>query len=266
MKKSIYKYKCRKYISPRRDILNKLYNRITMWAQRIRPSGSLQSRRRFLVLERYVQLSVNTYPRSFPRASRNKNRLTGSFSVPSGNDVAAQRPSIYFPTPALANGAPRRASGRARERRTRNHPLYLLTFSSRSRDQQHRAQQQLDEHRGFGRRSRRFAAPAAAERLQGRRSILSGGQHSSSSRSSSAGHGGADPASRAPTGPLPRASASAAAADSQWIAVHAAQDLDRTEEEEQYVPGSRHVITSSLLFRCLCVRASLSLHPFASLF
>lgn len=132
---------------------------------------------------------------------------------------------------------------------TRNDWSNAVRFSSCSRDQQHRTQQQLHEHRGFGRRSRRSAAPAAAaDRLQGRRSILPGGQHSSSSRSSSAGHGGADPVSRTSAGRLPRASASAsaAAADSQWTAVldHADQDLDRPEEEEQYV--SRRHITIAL--------------------
>ena len=122
-------------------------------------------------------------------------------------------------------------------------------FSSRSRDQQHRAQQQLDKYRGFG-RLRRSASPA--DRLQGRRSILPGDQHRS--RSTSARHGGADPAPCTLTGCLPCASASTAAANSQWIAIldHAAQDFDRSEEEKQYV--SRHHHTRCML---VCLSACL---------
>lgn len=145
---------------------------------------------------------------------------------------------------------------------TRNHLTPYHPFFSRSRDQQHRAQQQLDEYRGFGRLSRRPAAPAAAaDRLQGRRSILPGGQHSSSSRSSSDGHGGADPAPCAPAGHLPRASA---AADSQWTAVldHAAQDLDRSEEEEQYVSCRHRSTPPSVYLSVSSVRRDLVLKRF----
>lgn len=130
-----------------------------------------------------------------------------------------------------------------------------MSLCSRARDQQHRAEQQLDQHHGFGWRSW-TATPAAADRPQGRRSILPRGQHSSSSRSSSTGHGSADPAPRAPSSCLSRASASAS--DSQWTAVlFAAQDLDRPKEEEQYVlyNAPRHLLRSpryGLLFYLRC--------------
>ena len=75
--------------------------------------------------------------------------------------------------------------------------------------------------------------PATTERPQGRRSILPRGQHSSSSRSSSTGHGGADPAPRAPSGYLPRASASAS--DSQWTAVFLAAPRPRSARRRRTV-------------------------------
>lgn len=107
---------------------------------------------------------------------------------------------------------------------------------SRNRDQQHRAQQQLNEHRGFGRRSWWYdATTTATERPQGWRTILPGRQHSSSSRSSSTSYGDADP--RSPFSVVPCTSASATASDSQWtpVCLLAAKDLDWTEEKEQYV-------------------------------